>query len=215
MTFDTYGSTTASGQAEIVTSAGQIQITLSNLLSPSQIISVGQAISDISFTVSNSPGTVGTATAAGQEGNVDGSGNVTDVSGTPGRFISSHGYSISGDNISLTALSGGQPDELILPTPVAGGSKDDGYYASLNNGAQAHNPYTIGPAVFTLDLSGITANTSISDVTISFGTSGSELVLCTTQVPSPTPEPSSLVLLGTGILGAAFLLRRRMVSHQG
>jgi hypothetical protein len=33
--------------------------------------------------------------------------------------------------------------------------------------------------------------------------------------PGPTPEPSSLVLLGTGILGAAFLLRRRLVAHQG
>jgi len=215
-TFDASGSGgdgPLSATAVFTVSNGQIQIVLTNDLSAATIGSVGQSISDISFFLSNAPGTVGTATATGQQGNIDSSGKVTYITGSPGRFIGVGGgdYCVNhsdpncGTNqILLEAIGGSQPNELIFPTIANGGT-----YASLAPGANVHSPYTIGPGTFTLNLSGVTNLTTISDVEFSFGT-GPDTFLPGTRRPPGVPEPSSLMLLGTGILGAAGLFYRRM-----
>lgn len=63
-------------------------VTLTNLLGASVIRSAGQALSDISFTLSNAPGTLnGRIVLSGQLGNVSSTGVVTYVSGSPVRFL--------------------------------------------------------------------------------------------------------------------------------
>jgi hypothetical protein len=201
--------------AAFVTSAGQLQITLTNTLSASIIQSAGQALSDLSFTLSNAPGTLGSTTASGQEGNISSTGVVTYTSGTPVRFLGqgpappngSGTFSITGNTVLLEAIGGGQPSQMIVPLLPNGGT-----YTNVNGGFQNFNPYTIGPATFTLNLSGVTANTTISNVTFSFGTGPDTFLPGTPSTTPPVPEPSSLVLLGTGIIGAAGMLRRKISS---
>ena len=129
--------------AQFTTGAGFIDITLTNALAASVIISAGQALSDISFTLSNAPGALGTATATGQQGNVSGTGLVTFTTGSPVRFLGmgrhlqgvrGH-FSITGDTILMEAIGGGQPSQMIAPAIADGGT-----YASVNNGFRQFRP---------------------------------------------------------------------------
>jgi hypothetical protein len=86
-TGSTCGGEACAAEADITTSASSISVTLTNLLTPTQIISAGQALSDLSFTLSNAPGTQGTLTASGQLANIGAGGSVTNVGGSPVRFI--------------------------------------------------------------------------------------------------------------------------------
>ena len=61
-----FGTGTALGaRADFTTSAGLLAVTVTNTLAPNQIISAAQAVSDIIFTLSNAPGTLGATTASG------------------------------------------------------------------------------------------------------------------------------------------------------
>jgi hypothetical protein len=186
-----------SASATFTTSAGQLAITLSNTLALNSFISAGQTVSDLSFTLSNAPGTLSGTTATGQEGNISSAGVVTYVSGSPGRFVGSGGGSltISGSNLTLEAIGGGPPSELIAPSMTNGGT-----YPSTNGGILSQNPYTIGPASFTLALAGVSSATTISNVSFSFGTGPDTFVPGTPGPPAVTPEPESLVLALSGAL---------------
>jgi len=189
-----------SASALITTGNGTVTITLTNTLSASTIRDNGQALSDISFTLSGTPGAITGSSASGQLGNIS-SGVVTYAAGDPNRWIGTGHLGISGNILTLDVIGGGQPSEMIFPNLVNGGT-----YTNLNPGMD-FNPYVIGPGTFVIDLPGVNMSTTVSDVTFSFGT-GPDTDLPGT--PAPIPEPSSLLLLGTGILGAAGAMRSRL-----
>jgi hypothetical protein len=213
-------------QATFTISDGQIQVTITNLLSAASIRSIGQSVSDLSFTISNAPGTNTSNTAAGQLANVDKNGNVTLEPGTPGRWVGLEtekigknklkvlgGFNITGDTITLEAIGGNQPNELILPADIGGK-----YASAKGGGFDSHNFSTDGPATFTLDLMGVTSSTTITAVTFSFGTSP-DTFLTGMEVPmggggqggggNTVPVPPSAVLLGFGFLAFGCMTWRR------
>jgi hypothetical protein len=184
--------------ALFTTSAGHIQVVLTNTLAPSQIRSAGQALSDISFTLSNTPGTPGTLTASGQLGNLGAGGVVTDTSGSPVRFIGQGPPPPGGtgtftvnnatNTILMEALGGGQPSQMILPSAAA--------FPNANASLFNFNPSTIGAGTFELNFtgSGITAATTVSVATFSFGTGPDTFI----TVPAPLIGHGLLALLAIG-----------------
>ncbi len=182
-------------QADFTTSAGSLQITLTDTVAANVIRSAGQALSDITFTLSNAPGALGTTSATGQLGDVSGSGLVTYVTGTPtdGWEPGGH-FTIVGNTITLETIGGGQPAQMIAPNIANGGT-----YTNVNNGFQNFNSYVIGPATFTLALTGVTADTTVTAATFSFGTNPDTFLPGTPGVARSALHPSRA---GNARLGA-------------
>jgi hypothetical protein len=191
----TCGGETCAAEATITTGAGSISVTITDLSTPAQIISAGQALSDLSFTLSNAPGTQGTLTAnSGQLANIGAGGTVTDVSGLPVRWIGqgppppggSGTFTVTGNTILMEAIGGGQPSQMILPS---GGSFTNAN-SSITDGM--FSPFVVGPASFTLAFSGVTAGTTVTSAQFSFGT-GPDFFIPGVPVPGP--------IVGAGLPG--------------
>jgi hypothetical protein len=201
------GSQTGTGQplsasAQITTSAGSVSFVLTNLLTAAQINDAAQTISDVSFTLSNAPGTLGTVTGAAQLANIGAGGTVTNVAGTPDRWTTAPPPIISGNTINFSTLLQGQPAELILPS----GGPFTNANASITGGQ--FNPFIVGPLTITLALSGVTAATQVIAATFSFGT-GPETIIA---VPGPLAGAGLPGLIAACVGLIAMARRRRQAA---
>src|SRR6266566_3761992 len=77
--------------------------------------------------ISNVPGTLETTSASGQLANIGAGGSVTNASGSPLRWLGQGPpppggqgfFSIVGNTITMEAIGGGQPSQLILPSDTS------------------------------------------------------------------------------------------------
>jgi len=190
-----------SASATITTGAnGLITVALSDLLA--NPTSVTQLVSDLFFTINVSSALSTTTTPTASLINIAANG----TSSASGDAVASWGLSSSGFVIHLDSLVGGPSQTIIGPGP----------YTNANGsiaGNGPHNPFINGTANFSFNVTGVTAATTITAATFSFGTvSGENITGCiqgSTQCTSTNlPEPISSALVGTGLVSLFFLRRR-------
>jgi hypothetical protein len=202
------GSTTSGGpvsaSATVTTSAGQIVISLTDLLAnPSD---VAQLVSDFDFVLSNGATTGTLVSQVGQQIDVHADGTTSNHPGNPtGWQLNSN----VGGGIQISALGGGQPYDLIIGPPGPGGVYTAANGSIAGNGP--HNPFINQTGTFTINIAGVTAATTVTSATFSFGTTAGVDI---PGVPTTTPEPATLASVGIGLLflGFAGRMRKRSVS---
>jgi PEP-CTERM motif-containing protein len=182
--------------ATFSTSLNTVMITVWNLqANPKSVI---QAISDLDFVLSNGATSGTLAGSMGQDITINSNGTYS-----LGSTVST-GWGLNGNvtgGLQLDALGFIGPAHLIIGPP--GGPT----YSNANGsiaGNGPHNPFLNQTATFVVNVAGVTAATNITSATFSFGTTAGDDI-----VGTAVPEPGSLLLMGSGILGLAGLLRRK------
>jgi len=197
------GCSTTNVTGTIVAGNGTVTITLNNNLTNAQVVSVIQNVSGVYFQVSGYNG--GAVSLSGsnstQSTNIDNAGNAV-LAGA----VNPTGWAAGHSGNTLTAcvicafgiVSPAGPDQTLI------GGTGTGAYANANGGIAGndpHNPFLVGTLTLTLVVPGVTVNSTFSNVVVQFGTEATP--------PTSVPEPASMLLLGSGLIGTAAGLRRR------
>jgi hypothetical protein len=178
----TVGSTPVSAEATLTTGTNSVSITLTNLHSnPTDIV---QTLSDFGFTLSTTPS----------------GASMLSSSGGRERTVASNGTFIDGSVVATEwALSASGPDLTldVIGTPIApahtiiGGPDATNTYSNANGsiaGNGFNNPFLAGAVSFLLSVPGVTAETTVTAVTFSFGTTAGNDV--PGEAPTPTNTPT-------------------------
>lgn len=209
------GSVAGTGTMDLNPTAGTITITLTNNtnLNGSSQSSDDNLIAGLLFNLNNKPTSAVTLTGtSGTLVNISASKSHSAIADPDTTDTIDH-WGVSNNTttgqICLEAAGscavGSQPDDLIL-------TDETNYY--VNPSVLNHDPSILGTGTFIIKIPGLNADSTVvsTDVSVIYGTSGSKEDVTVTPgtPPAATPEPASLLLVGSSLLGAAGALRRKM-----
>ncbi len=110
----------------------------------------------------------------------------------------------SGQTVNLS-IDGSQPDYMVIGPP----SGTPAVY-TVNSSVTNMNPYLESGATFNLSVSKITAASLVSNVSVVYGTNGSEILAsAAVATGGPLPIPATLPLVGGGLLGLGLIALRK------
>lgn len=187
-----------SATADFSLSGNTLTLTLTN--NTPNMLSAGQLLTGLSFTLSNGSG----VTLTNQTGNlVDlGTGGViSNIGGSTDALGWGFG-STGGGTFELCVICSGGVTSPVTPSQgLLGPTSADGNFDNANSslvGNDPHMPYVLGSATYTFT---VPTGVSVSDVFFTFGTQSGPTV--------SAPEPGSVLLLGLGLVGLPLIIRRR------
>jgi hypothetical protein len=190
----------------IVAGNGTVTITLNNNLTNAQVVSVIQNVSGVYFTVSGYNGGAVSLSASNstQSTNIANDGSAS-LAGpvNPTGWAAGH----SGTTITACVVCAFGIGPTAGPEQTLIGGDGTNPYPNANGsiaGNNPHNPFLAGTLTLTLVVPGVTVNSTFSNVVLQFGTEA------TPPATQQVPEPASMLLLGTGLIGIAAGFRRRL-----
>jgi hypothetical protein len=205
------GGETQNASAIFVTGPGTITITLNNLLSNPQ--SIGQNISDLFFSLSNAVTSGTLVSSSGTELRVKGNRSYTIGSTVDTGWA----LTSSGNSLLLELLGTREAPRHTIIGPSNNGTYFGGIYSRANSsikGNGPHNPFLESGVTFSLAVPGVTAATTVTSATFSFGTLAGDTLAGTNRTLIPEPSTWTLFLIGI-TAGFGLSLRRRKGSKRG
>lgn len=198
------GSGAYDAEADFTVGNGTVTLVLKNL--QQDPISAAQLISGISFSISGLTGNAVLSSGSGNIATVNANGTYTPPASPTSPLPRWHVSGTSGTTVSMTALGGGQPSDLIIGPDSLGGFNGAGTYDKQNSSIGNFQPSILGSAAFVFTLTHVTADSVITGVTFAFGTQPDFTATGhTVKVPD---GGFTMAMLGTGLVGLGLVQRR-------